>query len=113
MLRWSALFAVAVVITRGSALSTPIAPAATIEIKTFQFSPDTLRVQAGTRVAFANLDDIEHTVTSGSPEQRDKTFNAVLAKKGSTFAIDLKEPGSYRYFCDRHQFMRATILVTK
>ena len=40
---------------------------ATVAIRTFQFAPDTLRVKAGTRVVWTNADEIEHTITSGTP----------------------------------------------
>ena len=85
---------------------------ATIEIRTFQFAPDTARVAVGTSIRWTNQDDIEHTVTSGLPITRDDRFHAVLAKKGASYEATLREPGSYAYFCDRHQFMRGTITVT-
>lgn len=86
---------------------------ATVEIKTFQFAPDTLRIQAGTRVTWMNRDEIEHTVTAGAPDARATTFDKALGGKGSTYEVAFDHPGTFGYFCDRHQFMRGTIIVTR
>jgi plastocyanin len=91
--------------------SRPRATDVTVAIKTFQFAPDTLRVKAGTRVVWTNADDIEHTITSGTPDSRDGRFNGVLDKRGASYSAVLKETGTYRYFCDRHRFMNGTVIV--
>jgi len=84
-----------------------------VSIRTFQFAPDTLRVKAGTRVVWTNTDDIEHTVTSGTPETQDGRFSGVVAKRGASYSAVMKEPGTYRYFCDRHRFMNGTVIVNR
>lgn len=86
---------------------------ARVDLKTFQFTPDTLRVSAGTTVRWTNQDDIEHTVTAGTPSKRNASFNATLAKKGATAERTFDRAGTFTYFCDRHQFMRGTITVTR
>jgi plastocyanin len=84
---------------------------ARVSIQTFQFQPGDLTVRAGTRVTWVNQDDIAHTVTSGTPEKRDGRFNASLNAKGATFSTTFDQPGTYPYFCDRHQSMRGQIRV--
>jgi plastocyanin len=84
---------------------------AAVAIQTFQFRPTPTEVKAGTQVAWTNNDDIQHTVTSGTPESRDGRFNSTLAGKGATFGVTFSEPGTYPYFCDRHQSMRGEIRV--
>lgn len=84
---------------------------ASITIKTFQFRPTPLEVRTGTRVTWTNTDDIEHTVTSGTPESRAGWFNSKLAGKGTTFSFTFTQPGTYPYFCDRHQSMRGEVRV--
>ena len=74
-------------------------------------SPRYISVKAGTRLTFSNDDQIEHTVTSGTPEARGDRFDVRLSGKGTTAAVDLTTPGVYRYFCDRHQYMRGEIRV--
>lgn len=86
---------------------------ATVEIKTFQFAPETLHVRVGAHVRWVNRDEIEHTVTAGSPESRSPFINRVLNEKGATVEITLDQPGTFNYFCDRHQFMRGTLTVTR
>jgi len=40
----------------------------TVSIRTFQFAPDTLHVKVGTKVVWMNGDEVEHTITSGTPD---------------------------------------------
>ena len=84
-----------------------------VSIRTFQFAPDTVRVKAGTRVVWTNNDDIEHTITSGMPDDTKGPFHGVLAKSGATYSAVLNDPGTFRYFCDRHRFMTGTVTVTR
>jgi plastocyanin len=105
----TALLAASLATVVGVARGTPAA----VEIRTFQFAPDTLRVPVGARVVWTNSDDIEHTVTSGEPGRRDGRFHAPLASKGARAEVELTAPGTYAYHCDRHQFMRGAIIVTR
>ncbi len=82
-----------------------------VTVQLFQFKPGQLEVKAGTRVAWTNQDDITHTVTSGTPEQRDGRFELGLDGRGATGAVKLDTPGTYPYFCSRHQSMRGGIRV--
>jgi plastocyanin len=50
-------------------------------------------------------------VTSGTPEQRDGRFEVPLDGRGATGSVELREPGTYPYFCRRHQSMRGEIHV--
>jgi plastocyanin len=84
---------------------------ASVAIQTFQFRPTPIEVRAGTRVIWTNQDDILHTVTSGTPENRDKRFETQLDGKGITYSYTFTQAGSYTYFCDRHQSMPGEILV--
>ncbi len=84
---------------------------APVAIQLFQFKPSPVEVKAGTRVTWTNNDDINHTVTSGTPENRDGRFDGKLSGKGTTFAFDFTQPGTYSYFCARHQSMRGEIVV--
>jgi plastocyanin len=82
-----------------------------VSVQLFQFKPGQLEVRAGSTVTWANQDDIGHTVTSGTPEQRDGRFDLALDGKGATASVQLREPGTYPYFCRRHQSMRGAIHV--
>jgi plastocyanin len=81
------------------------------EIRVFQFQPGVLAIRAGTRVTWTNADDITHTVTSGMPGSPDGRFDVSLAGQGRTGSATFSEPGTYPYFCARHQSMRGEVLV--
>jgi plastocyanin len=85
---------------------------AAVEIRTFQYREKVMEIPLGTRVVWTNRDQIEHTITSGAPDSTDGVFNAKLAGPGATFSYPFTKAGTYRYFCDRHHFMRGEIRVT-
>jgi plastocyanin len=94
------------------AVSTRVADRqAGVTIQLFQFRPGQLAVKPGTRVSFANQDDIEHTVTSGTPERRTGRFDARLPGKQSSTTVEFTDSGVYPYFCDRHPSMRGEVRV--
>jgi plastocyanin len=82
-----------------------------VGVRVFQFQPGRVEVGTGTRVTWSNQDDITHTVTSGTPEQRDGRFDQRLEGKGAAATVDFTAPGVYRYFCRRHPSMRGEIRV--
>ncbi|MGQ0646527.1 MAG: plastocyanin/azurin family copper-binding protein [Gemmatimonadaceae bacterium] len=86
--------------------------AVTVELKTFQFSPDTTRVAVGTAVTWVNRDQVEHTVTGGTPQARTAAWNHVLRDAGRSATKRFDRAGTHTYFCDRHQFMRGTVIVS-
>jgi plastocyanin len=82
-----------------------------VTVQLFQFKPGQIEVKAGTRLTWTNQDDITHTLTSGTPEQRDGRFELPLEGKGATATVELERPGVYPYFCSRHLSMRGEIRV--
>jgi plastocyanin len=86
-------------------------PPSDVTVQLFQFRPGVREVKAGTRVIWTNQDDIEHTVTSGTPENRDGRFDVRLTAKGGSGGVEFGKAGVYPYFCDRHQSMRGEIRV--
>ena len=86
---------------------------ATVAIKAFQFMPDRLEVEAGTRVRWENADGTTHTATAGTRKRPDReTFDGSMAE-GESFETTFEERGTYRYFCDLHSGpgMTATVVV--
>ena len=92
-------------------LSTAAPNESQVGVRVFQFQPGQVEVRAGSRVTWTNQDDITHTVTSGTPEQRDGRFDQRLDGKGAAASVELTAPGIYRYFCSRHPSMRGEIRV--
>jgi plastocyanin len=93
------------------AVAAPARPQDGVTVHLFQFRPGQIEVKAGTRLTWTNQDDITHTVTSGTPEQRDDRFELPLDGRGATGTVRLEQPGVYPYFCRRHQSMRGEIRV--
>jgi plastocyanin len=94
-----------------SALGSPVFSQPGVAIQLFQFRPGRITVTSGTSVVFTNQDDIEHTVTSGTPDKPDGRFDTRLAGKQHTATVAVTEPGVYPYFCSRHPSMRGEIRV--
>ena len=97
--------------TEATTTETPAPATAEVSIEGFLFEPESLTVEAGTTVTWTNQDRILHTVTAGTPEQPGDRFDGDLDGAGSTFSVTFDEPGTYEYFCDRHNHMRGTITV--
>jgi plastocyanin len=83
-------------------------PVGDVAIKLFQFQPGRIEVRAGTAVRWVNEDEILHTVTA---EKKEHGFAAPLDGKDTTFSFTFAQPGTYRYFCERHEHMRGEVLV--
>lgn len=77
-----------------------------ITIANFQFSPDPLVVAAGTKVKVTNHDGTAHTVTAA-----DKSFDTGDIDGGASATITLAKAGTYKYFCNIHNYMTGTIEV--
>jgi plastocyanin len=74
-----------------------------------RFSPETLVIQAGSKVSFPNRDPIFHNVFSLSGA---KTFDLGNYPKGDTRVVTFPEPGIVYVNCHLHSNMTATIVVT-
>ncbi len=94
-----------------AALGVPASPDSGVTIKLFQFQPASVTTAAGTRVTWSNQDEIEHTITAGSPENPGDAFDLRLPGKGATASTTFGKPGIYPYFCARHPSMRGEIRV--
>jgi plastocyanin len=93
----------------GHVQAAPAGSAVTVE--GFAFRPRTLEIKAGEKVTWTNNDDVTHTVTSGTPDQRTGDFNQALQGKGAKFEVTFAKVGTFAYFCSRHNSMRGEIVV--
>ncbi|SAK47322.1 plastocyanin [Caballeronia arationis] len=80
---------------------------ATIHIDNFAFSPQTLRVAAGTKVTWVNRDDMIHTIV----DENKSTFKSTPMDTDQSFSFVFAKPGTYRYFCSIHPQMTGTVVV--
>ena len=86
----------------GAAVETPKRTGGEVEVKTFIFRPDPIRIEAGSDVTWKNLDGAAHTVTSGRRSKPDGRFDERLSAGGGTVTQRFEEPGTYDYFCSLH-----------
>src|SRR5450432_1884241 len=101
-----------VVYLEGSAAGSPrpagSQPVARIDQQKRRFSPETLIVEAGSKVSFPNFDQIFHNVFSLS---RAKTFDLGNYPMGETRVVTFPDPGIVYVNCHLHSNMTATIVV--
>lgn len=83
-----------------------------ITIKDFKFSPAALTVPVGTTVTWTNEEDSLHTVTAGTPDSPSGLFDSGEIDTGVEFPITFDKPGTYPFFCARHDFMKGVVTVT-
>ncbi|MFO1134443.1 MAG: cupredoxin family copper-binding protein [Rhodoblastus sp.] len=92
----------------GSLALAPAARAdnATVTIDNFAFTPDTLTIKPGTKVVFANHDDIPHSIVAAHGEFRSKALDT-----DDKFEFTFATAGEYAYFCGLHPHMKGKIVV--
>ncbi len=77
-----------------------------IVMKSFDFAPMALTVNAGTKVTWKNTDGEPHTVTSV-----DGLFRSGALDTDETYSFKFDKPGTYKYTCSIHPRMMGTIIV--
>lgn len=98
----------------GAPRATPAATAVNVSntitatIEHFDYIPVTLDVSVGTRVVWINKDEDDHTVTS---EQTPRVLDSGVFLKGQAFSFVFTQAGTYRYFCEPHDFMHGVVVV--
>lgn len=95
----------------GSPVAKSEAAAGSVDIKTFMFMPDPVRVTAGTKVTWKNRDDILHTVTLGKRDKPTGQFDEKLdLNDQASYTFD--KTGTYPYVCAIHMGMDGTVIVS-
>ena len=77
-----------------------------VEIKGHKFSPATLRMKAGDRVQFVNLDGAPHTGTATNG-----AFDTGRLRKGQDATVQITAKGQHSYFCAVHPRMKGKIIA--
>ena len=77
-----------------------------VSIKDVSFSPRELRIKKGDTVTWTNTDERDHTVTAD-----DGSFKSGKLSDGATFRQKFEKSGRYKYHCDYHPRMKATVVV--
>ncbi len=80
-------------------------PAYISAISGFAFE-DTITVDAGQSVTWANVDAVTHTVTAD-----DGSWDSGEIPGGKSFTVTFAKPGTYRYHCRIHPAMQGVVVV--
>lgn len=93
--------------------ASPAVPAETVivDVRGFTYAPQTIEVEAGTTITWTNADQILHTVTSGTSGNPDGLIDGQMTEAGAATSYTFETPGTVRYFCSRHPFMRGEVIV--
>jgi plastocyanin len=91
--------------TASAADSSP-ASALQVQIDNFSFTPQEIKVKAGTTITWTNRDDIPHTVVS-----TDQVFKSKALDTDDKFTTTLTKAGTYAYFCSIHPKMTGKVIV--
>ena len=88
-----------------------VAPAALakehkVSIKDVSFSPKELKIKKGDTVTWTNVDERDHTVTAD-----DNSFKSGKLGDGEAYSRKFDKAGRYKYHCDYHPRMKATVVV--
>ena len=81
-----------------------------VVLKSLYFNPLVVHAKVGQQVTWTQEDEAPHNVTYVSAPEF--ASSGTLVKLGSTFSIRLTEPGTIRYVCTLHPWMKATIVVS-
>ena len=103
----AALVASLVLLSTGAASqSAPGARTRTVTIENMQFSPATLSVHRGDRIAWVDKDLFPHTVTATS-----KTFDSGSIAAGGSWTYVANKAGEFSYGCTFHPTMKGLLKV--
>ncbi len=78
-----------------------------VAIENFEFQTSELRIKAGDRVIWTNMDSSMHTVTSDTGNELDSP----LISRLGTFSYTFNKIGTYEYHCAPHPYMKGKIIA--
>jgi len=77
------------------------------------YMPYNAALDPGGEATWHNIDDMAHTVSSGTPaEGLDDVFDSSLVPAGGMFSYKFEEAGTYDYFCMVHPWMTGIVTVS-
>lgn len=91
---------------RKEAANSQLNVSALVVIDQFAFSPDVIKIKAGTQVVWKNRESTNHTVTAD-----DGSFDSGSLGQGGEFKKTFTKPGTYSYSCEMHPFMAGKVVV--
>lgn len=80
--------------------------ASTVNFDIMDFTHQNVTVSAGTTVVWTNRDSARHTTTS-----EEGVWDSGALQTGGTFSFTFPQAGTFKYRCDIHPSMTATVTV--
>jgi plastocyanin len=91
-----------------AAASAAAATQSAVSIHNYAFDPGMLKVTAGATVTWINRDGDVHTIKS---QEGPEKFQSPALDTGGHYSFTFRHPGTYRYICSVHPYMRGVIIV--
>ncbi|WP_208028061.1 cupredoxin domain-containing protein [Rhabdothermincola sediminis] len=91
----------------GSAGSAPQAREATVVIEDHRLTPKEIAIPRGGSVHWENRDDTRHRLVATVPN----VLDTGEIGKAQSFTQTFDRPGTYRYYCKIHNYMKGTVDV--
>src|SRR5215218_458376 len=89
-----------------AAAAPPAAKEHKVSIDNLKYEPREIKIKKGETVVWANGDDRDHTVTAD-----DGSFTSKKIASRDTYERKFTKAGKYKYHCDYHPRMKATVVV--
>jgi plastocyanin len=81
-------------------------------IATCNFNPASLTAKVNEKVTWTNNGQLPHTVTANSTANGSlPTFDSGNLDRGDPFSYTFVTAGTYKYYCNIHQLMKAEVIV--
>ncbi len=93
-------------VAAAAAVPDSAAPQVGVAMRQLAFAPNLAEIGAGGTVAWTNRDQLPHTVTAD-----DGTWDSGPIAPGATWRRTFDRPGTYRFHCTPHPFMKGVIVV--
>jgi plastocyanin len=77
-----------------------------VSIDNIKYEPKEIKIKKGDTVVWTNGDDRDHTVTAD-----DGSFASKKIASRDTFERKFAKAGKFKYHCDYHPRMKATVVV--
>jgi plastocyanin len=82
-------------------------PEGTVAIVDFEFSPRQLTVTRGETVTWVNQDPYDHWIVSTQPD----VLDSGQMSQAQTYSKTFSQAGDYTYYCNIHNYMKASVTV--
>lgn len=91
----------------GVSTTTVSVPEGTVRIADFEFTPRQITVARGETVTWVNDDVYDHWVVSTQPD----VLDTGELGQAQTYTKTFSQAGDYTYYCNIHNYMKATVTV--